>query len=111
MFRIFQGRSSTRDSQTDQAREERLAAFVGAMIREIEQEKEGLRQRYERAGVEAALCFGTLEGERNAAAEERLKGLEAAMIYCEERSARLDAQAARFRHVLQTASEPQAHSS
>lgn len=96
-FARFRPRSAERDRQNDDARHARLLGLIDELIREVENERRGLRKRYEKSVVNASFSLEAAEGNR--AGDARLGELEAAVVYCERRGKVLEEQVEAFRKV------------
>jgi len=94
LFR-FRTRNPERDLQTDKARFERLNGLLDEFRSEIEQEKAGLKGRYERIMADAAFSQQALEDERgDSAISQRIDGMTETMKRYAARLATLDGQLA-----------------
>lgn len=84
---IFRQRSAGRDRENDIARVERIMRLLAEIRSELEQERKGLQERYDRTvGNASALTFA-IDGEGTSEwSDRKLKDLEAGMIYCETRT-------------------------
>lgn len=94
LFR-FRIRSSERDRDTDEGRRERLAQLLETLRTEIDRERDGLRERYDKVTADAAFSQQALEDERAAdAISSRIDELTVAMQRFSDRLSSLDRQAA-----------------
>jgi hypothetical protein len=95
---LFRQRSAERDRDNDVARAERIVKLLGEIRAELEQEKNGLRQRYDRTVENASTLTFAIDGEGESDwSDRKLKDLESGMVYCEKRTksiARFDAEIA-----------------
>jgi hypothetical protein len=84
---LFQQRSAVRDRDNDVARAERIVRLLAEVRSELEQERKGLRERYDRTvGNASALSFA-IDGEGASDwSDRKLKDLESGMVYCEKRT-------------------------
>lgn len=98
MWKVFRARSPDRDADNDRARVNRIEAAVDDVVAEIERERDGLKTRYAKAQERANALLFKLdnEGDRPALSAV-LSEMEAAMRYCEKRTAELELQAAHLR--------------
>jgi hypothetical protein len=84
---LFRQRSAERDRDNDAARAGRIVHLLAEIRAELEQERRGLQERYDRTvGNASALSF-SIDGEGESDwSDRKLKGLESGMIYCEART-------------------------
>jgi hypothetical protein len=84
---LFRQRSAERDRGNDVARSERIVALLLEIRAELELERKGLQERYDRTvGNASALSFA-IDGEGASDwSDRKLKDLESGMLYCETRS-------------------------
>ncbi len=84
---LFRERSPDRDRDNDLNRAERIVKLLAEIQAELEQEENGLRQRYDKTVGNASTLSFAIEGEGASAwSDKKLKNLESGMIYCEGRS-------------------------
>jgi hypothetical protein len=89
----FRTRNLQRDHETDIGRLQRLHQLFGEIRAEIEQEKSGLRDRYEKVMADAAFSQQTLEdGRAGVAISSKIDDLTETMIRYSKRIASLDTQ-------------------
>jgi len=94
LFR-FRVRSRERDLETDDGRRERLGLLLDTLGAEIEREREGLRNRYDKVTADAAFSQQALEDDRaDDTISSRIDELTSAMQRFTDRLASLDRQAA-----------------
>lgn len=102
---LFRQRSAGRDRDNDVARAERIVRLLAEIRSELEQEKNGLQERYERTVGNASTLSFAIDGEGASDwSERKLRDLESGMIYCETRTksiARFDEQIAELQHVAE----------
>lgn len=92
LFR-FRTRNPDRDRETDAARQDRLSRFLGELRAEIERERDGLQDRYEKITADAAFSQQALEDERAASAtSSRIDEMTESMIRYTERIELLERQ-------------------
>ncbi|MGB3386978.1 MAG: hypothetical protein WBA88_03245 [Pseudaminobacter sp.] len=63
----FRTRNPERDRETDESRQQRLRQFLGDLRAEIQRERDGLKERYEKITADAAFSQQALEDNRAAA--------------------------------------------
>ena len=89
----FRTRDTQRDHQTDMGRLQRLYQLLGVVRAEMEQEKSGLRDRYEKVMADAAFSQQRLEDGRDGAAiSSKVDDLTDTMIRYSKRIASLETQ-------------------
>jgi hypothetical protein len=94
LFR-FRTRNPERDLQTDAERLRRLRAFLDQLRTEMEGERSGLRNRYDRVTADAAFSQQAFENERiDAGLSSRVDALTEAMLGCANRLSALEEQLA-----------------
>jgi archaellum component FlaC len=77
----FQTRNPNRDRETDRDRMERLDRMLGDLRAEMEREKDGLRDRYEKVAADAAFSQQALENDRvEASMSSKIDGMTDTMI-------------------------------
>jgi len=92
LFR-FRVRNPERDRETDRARMQRLQQLLGDLRAEMEREKDGLRDRYEKVTADAAFSQQALEDDlAGAAMSSKIDGMTDAMIRYTKRIASLEIQ-------------------
>jgi hypothetical protein len=84
---LFRQRSAERDRDNDAARAGRIINLLVEIRAELEQERKGLQERYDRTvGNASALSFA-IDGEGASDwSDRKLKDLESGLLYCEQRS-------------------------
>ena len=102
---LFRQRSAERDRDNDAARAERIVSLLAGIRIELEQERKGLQERYDRTVGNASTLSFAIDGEGASDwSDRKLKDLESGMIYCETRTksiARFDEQIAELQHVAE----------
>ena len=94
LFR-FRTRSPGRDSATDESRRQRLQQLLDTLNAEIEAERNGLRNRYDKIVADAAFSQQALEQKRaGGESSSRIDELTGAMMRYTERLSALDRQSA-----------------
>jgi len=92
LFR-FKTRNPNRDRETDAGRMQRLRQVLDEIHDEIENEKNGLRNRYDKVTADAAFSQQALEDDRvDAGMSSKIDELTEAMIRYTKRLASLDGQ-------------------
>lgn len=92
LFR-FRVRSPERDRETDRDRLQRLRQLLGDIRAEMEREKNGLRDRYEKVTADAAFSQQALEDDQGGAAiSSKVDQMTDAMIRYTKRMASLETQ-------------------
>jgi hypothetical protein len=80
LFR-FQTRNPNRDHETDSGRLQRLRRLLDDLSAEMERERDGLRDRYEKVAADAAFSQQALENDRvGAAVSSKIDGMTETMI-------------------------------
>jgi hypothetical protein len=89
----FRVRSPERDRETDAERFRRLGRCIGDLRAEMERERDGLRDRYEKVTADAAFSQQALEDDgAGAAVSAKIDDMTEAMIRYTKRIASLEAQ-------------------
>ena len=106
----FGPRSRSRDLLSDSDRHHQLLSFLDGMIEEVESELAGLQKRQTATGIDTSMF---LQAEESGQLESgpRLKELETALLYCEQRLAKLANQVDALRRLRQEAAQVFASSS
>jgi hypothetical protein len=92
LFR-FQIRNPNRDRETDEGRLQRLQQLIGDIRGELEREKDGLRDRYEKVAADAAFSQQALENDRaGAGTSSRIADMTDTMIRYRKRIQMLERQ-------------------
>lgn len=87
----FRTRSPLRDQETDRARFERLRQFLDELRTEMESERTGLQNRYEKVTADAAFSQQALEDDRGGAdISSKVDDLTNSMIRYSKRIAMLE---------------------
>jgi hypothetical protein len=89
---LFRVRSRERDRDTDAARVARLHGFLDELHREIEQERDGLRDRYESVSTRAAFSQQAFEDGRSSTLSTVIDDLTDTMIRYSTRLTALEEQ-------------------
>ncbi|MFK7793512.1 MAG: hypothetical protein AB8B88_12680 [Devosiaceae bacterium] len=88
---FFQGRSSQRDKNSDEARIAALIRQIGDVRTGVMKERRGLERRYsDFVGTASQLVDTGYEGERDEAAEKQLTKVESDTLYARKRMVELD---------------------
>jgi hypothetical protein len=84
---LFRQRSAERDRDNDVARARRIVDLITEIRMELEQERKGLQERYDRTVGNASNLTFAIDGEGDSDwSDRKLRGLESGMIYCEQRT-------------------------
>jgi hypothetical protein len=84
---LFRQRSAERDRDNDVARAERIVRLLADIRSELEQERKGLQERYDRTVGNASTLTFAIDGEGESDwSDRKLKDLESGMLYCEKRT-------------------------
>ncbi|MDN5926671.1 MAG: hypothetical protein L0I29_06325 [Hyphomicrobiales bacterium] len=84
---LFRQRSAERDRDNDAARAERIVKLLVEVRAELELERKGLQERYDRTVGNASTLSFAIDGEGASDwSDRKLKDLESGMIYCETRT-------------------------
>ena len=84
---LFRQRSAERDRGNDAARAERIINLLVEIRAELEQERKGLQERYDRTVGNASTLSFAIDGEGASDwSDRKLKDLESGMLYCETRT-------------------------
>jgi hypothetical protein len=84
---LFRERSAGRDRDNDVARAERIVRLLGEVRSELERERKGLQERYDRTVGNASTLSFAIDGEGASDwSDRKLKDLESGMVYCEKRT-------------------------
>jgi hypothetical protein len=84
---LFRQRSAGRDRDNDIARAERIVRLLAEIRSELEQERKGLQERYDRTVGNASTLSFAIDGEGPSDwSDRKLKDLESGMVYCEKRT-------------------------
>jgi hypothetical protein len=84
---LFRQRSAERDRDNDIARAERILRLLAEIRSELDQERKGLQERYDRAVGNASTLTFAIDGEGESDwSDRKLKDLESGMVYCEKRT-------------------------
>jgi len=101
---ILEPRSRERDAANDTARNQAIIAAIESARNDIENEKAGLLDRYDRAKTRACALLAALDGEHDG---DRLRlpldEMEGAIIYCEGRVREIEAAKAHYDSLLKAA--------
>jgi small-conductance mechanosensitive channel len=91
----FRTRNPGRDRETDTGRLQRLERLLNELGEEMERERDGLRDRYEKVTADAAFSQQALEEDRaDAAISSKIDGMTDTMIRYTERLTSLEKQLA-----------------
>lgn len=88
----FRVRSLRRDRETDATRAARMLGLVDGLRKEIERERDGLRDRYESIAAQAAFSQQALEDEQDTSMSSTITDLTDVMIRYSARIAALEKQ-------------------
>jgi hypothetical protein len=84
---LFRQRSAERDRDNDVARARRIIDLITEIRMELEQERKGLQERYDRTVGNASNLSFAIDGEGDSDwSDRKLRDLESGMIYCEQRT-------------------------
>ena len=88
---LFRQRSAERDRDNDVARARRIVDLLAGIRTELEQERKGLQERYDRTVGNASNLSFAIDGEGDSDwSDRKLRDLESGMIYCERRTKSID---------------------
>jgi hypothetical protein len=88
----FRVRSPARDHDTDADRLQRLHQFIAGIRAEMERERSGLRDRYERVTANAAFSVLALEEDGGAGISSKIGDMTETMIHYARRITELETQ-------------------
>lgn len=103
---LFMPRADARDQQQDRLRTGRVAETIRGVCEELDREIEGLNRRYQASRDDASAMMLAFENDAVVdKVERRLDQAEAAMVYCEKRTARLRSLRTEFASLLARTSQ------
>jgi hypothetical protein len=104
-MKLFKPRSRTRDAKTDTARTAAIFTAIETACLDIEAERKGLVNRYERAKLRAGDLLAAVDSGEDSGLRVPLDEMEEAMTYSERRVREIDAMRAAYDELLRVARE------